>query len=243
MKTFFKVSILVLFIAFTSSILAQKSVNVTSTSISADKSTSKSTLKFAIEAGYINPVRFGSGVSSTYFNGGRLGVTANYDLKNNFSLLTGVLYSVVYSNKNQGYPSSKFVTYKTLGHFLDIPIHATYNLPITNTLKVFAFAGPNINVGLYQKQDINFSDNLIGDEHLAAFNSFSTFTGITPKTIDFYKESVLNRLNLQIGVGGGVQWKHLQLKSGYDFGINNLHKVDTGNLYQKGWYVSFSYEF
>jgi len=233
MKTVFKVSILVLFFAFTSSILAQKLENVPLKSVSVDKSTSKITPKIAIEAGYINPVRFGSGSSSTYFNGGRIGVTANYDLKNNFSLLTGVLYSVVYSNKQQGYPSSTFVTYKTLGHFLDIPLHATYNLPITNTLKVFAFAGPSLNVGLYQKQDITSTQTYSASNPLY----------VAPKTIDFYKESVLNRLNLQLGVGGGVQWKHLQLKSGYDFGINNLNKVDTGNLYQKGWYVTFSYEF
>ncbi|MEI8085639.1 MAG: outer membrane beta-barrel protein [Paludibacter sp.] len=233
MKAVFKVGFLVLFFSFTSSIHAQKSATVTSTNLSAEKTNSKTSPKFAIEAGYINPVRYGSGVSSTYFNGGRLGLTANYDLKNNFSLLTGVLYSVVYSNKQQGYPNSAFVTYKTLGHFLDIPLRATYNLPISKTLKVFAFAGPNLNIGLYQKQDITSTQTYLATDPLF----------IEPNTIDFYKESILNRLNLQIGVGGGVQWKHLQLKSGYDFGINNLHKVDTGNLYQKGWYVTFSYEF
>lgn len=233
MKTIFRISILVLFFAFTSSIHAQKSENVASTSVSTDKKDTNTALKFAREDSYISTVRYGTGVSATYFNGARIGLTANYNLKNNFSLLTGLLYSVVYSDKQQGYPSLTFVTYKTLGHFLDIPIRATYNLPITNTLKVFAFAGPNINIGLYQKQDITSTQTYLATDPLY----------VKPNTIDFYKESVLNRLNLQIGVGGGVQWKHYQLKSGYDFGINNLNKVDTGNLYQKGWYVTFSYEF
>ncbi|MDD5184653.1 MAG: hypothetical protein PHS84_05260, partial [Paludibacter sp.] len=97
MKKILKISIFVLFIISTLNLSAQK---------------------YAIEAGYLNPDRYGSGVSSTYFNGIRLGGTAGFDLKNNLSLLTGVLYSVVYSDKLQGYPNSATVTYKTLGHFL-----------------------------------------------------------------------------------------------------------------------------
>lgn len=242
MKTVFKVCILVLFIAFTTSNFAQKSASSTSKS-NADKTYSKTFPKIAVGAGYVNQIRYGANVSSTYFNGARIGATSNYDLKNNVSLLTGVLYSVVYSDKKQGYPNSKFVNYITLGHFFDIPLQVMYNLPFSKTFKMFAFAGPNINIGLFQKQDITFSDNLLGNNNITAYNEFKTFTGIEPKTIDFYKESVLNRLNLQIGVGGGIQWKNYQLKSGYDFGINNLNKLDNGNQYQKGWFVTFSYEF
>lgn len=236
MKTVLKVSLLVLFFASSFSVSAQKSVIVAPTTSSkspVDTTISKKSPKYAVEGGYINPNRYGSSVSSTYFNGVRIGATANYKLKNNFSLLTGILYSVVYSDKNQGYPNSTFVTYKTLGHFLDIPLRVTYNLPINKNLKAFAFGGPNINIGLFQKQDITSTQTYSSTDPLY----------VKPKTIDFYKESVLNRLNLQIGLGGGVQWKKYQLKSGYDFGITNLNKVDTGNLYQKGWYVTFSYEF
>jgi hypothetical protein len=233
MKTVFKVSILVLFFDFTTSIFAQKSAKVTSTIISTEKITSKTSPRLAIQAGYVNQIRYGSNVSSTYFNGARIGATYNYDLKNNFSLLTGVLYSVVYSDKKQGYPNSKFVNYITLGHFLDIPLQVMYNLPLSKTFKMFAFAGPNINIGLFQKQDITSTQTYLATDPLY----------VQPKTIDFYKESLLNRLNLQIGVGGGVQWKNYQLKSGYDFGINNLNKLNTGNQYQKGYYVTFSYEF
>jgi hypothetical protein len=50
-------------------------------------------------------------------------------------------------------------------------------------------------------------------------------------------------LNLQIGVGGGVQWKKYQVKAGYDWGLNNLNKTSSGNIYQKGLYISFAYDF
>jgi hypothetical protein len=205
MKTVLKISLFVLFFASAFTVNAQK---------------------YAIEGGYVNTVRYGSSVSSTYFNGGQLGVTANFDLKNNFSLLTGALYSFVYSDKMQRYTSQDSVSYKTMGHFLNIPLRIRYSLPINKNLKVFGYAGPNINIGLSQTQKIA-----------------STYSGITSGNYDLYKDALLSRLNFQLGAGGGVQWKKYQLKSGYDWGVNNLNKKNTGNVLQKGWYVSFAYEF
>ncbi len=182
---------------------------------------------YRLEVGYNNSDRTGVGYSNTYFDGIRLGGTAEFDLKNNLSLLTGALYNFVYSFKIQKYPNSKSVSYESFGHFVDIPLRITYTYPITKDLKVFGFAGPNLNIGLAQTMKTTSSVSSIPD-------AFS----------DLYKDAVLNRLNFQIGAGGGVMWKTYQLKAGYDFGINNLNKVSgAGNLYQKGWYVSFAYQF
>jgi hypothetical protein len=188
---------------------------------------------YRLEVGYINPVRQGAEVSSTYFKGIRLGGTAEFDLKNNFSLLTGALYNFVYSNKLQMYPSEDSVTYKTYGHYLDIPIHITYTYPITKNLKVFGFAGPNINIGLFQNQQ---TTSTLTD----ALNATS---GVVPGKVDLYSGSIINRLNLQIGLGGGIQWKKYQLKAGYDFGVNKINKTGYGTQNQSGWYVSLAYEF
>ena len=54
---------------------------------------------------------------------------------------------------------------------------------------------------------------------------------------------MIHRMNFQLGVGGGIQYKNYQLKSGYDFGIHSINAVDTGSLYQGGWYISLSYQF
>ena len=90
MKVSLKLSLLILFIAATINADAQK---------------------YAIEAGYTNPMRFGKSVGTTFFYGGKLGVTARYDLKNynNVSLLTGILYSVVYADRQSGFPNSGVV--------------------------------------------------------------------------------------------------------------------------------------
>jgi len=183
---------------------------------------------YRLEVGYNNPDRTGVGYSHTYFNGIRLGGTAEFDLKNNLSLLTGALYNFVYSFKIQGYPNSKSVSYESFGHFVDIPLRITYTYPLTKDLKIFGFAGPNINVGLAQTMKTTSTVNSIPSVPFS----------------DLYAKAVLNRINFQVGAGGGMQWKTYQLKAGYDFGINNLNKFSgTGNLYQKGWYVSVAYQF
>lgn len=192
---------------------------------------------YRLEAGFVSPKQHGDGFSTTYFNGIRLGATAEFNLKHNFSLLTGALYSVVYSNKVQNYSASDSVIYKTFGHFLDVPLRLTYTLPITKNLKVFAFAGPNLNIGLAQPQKIqaDLSD------------AWSAYTGIKSVNYgdnDLYKNAMISRINFQMGAGGGVQWKNYQLKGGYDFGINSINKVDTSKLLrQGGWYVSLVYQF
>lgn len=189
--------------------------------------------KYRFEVGYNNPVRKGETVSSTYFNGIRLGGTAEYDLKNNLSLLTGVLYNFIYSDKLQMYPAQASVVYKSQGHQIEIPIRATYSLPITKNFKMFGFAGPNIGFGLAHSQDVTST----------LTNALNTTYGVQPGKSDLYKNSIINRLNLQIGVGGGIQWKRYQLKSGYDFGVNNMDRTGSGIQHQNSWYVSLAYEF
>jgi hypothetical protein len=218
MKVLLKLSLLVLFVAATINADAQK---------------------YAIEAGYTNPMRFGKSVGTTFFYGGKIGVTARYSLKANpnASFLTGVLYSLVYADRQSGYPNSEMATYKTTGHFIDIPLQAIYSLPISKNMSFFGYAGPTINIGLAQNMKVTST---------LTYSTASPFY-VKPGSFNVYNSGAgdyqLNRLNLQIGVGGGIQWKKYQLKSGYDFGITNLNKADTGNLFQKGWYVSFSYQF
>jgi len=193
---------------------------------------------YRLEVGFVSPKQSGAEFSTNYFNGGRLGVTAEFGLKHNFSLLTGALYSLVYSNKVQYYSSTDSVTYKTFGHSIDIPLRLTYTLPLSKNLKVFGFAGPNINVGIAQPR----KTTAVLSSSLREVIEFVNVP--TNGTEDLYKNAMISRINFQMGAGGGVQWKNYQLKGGYDFGINSINKVDTSKLFrQGGWYVSLVYQF
>ena len=194
---------------------------------------------YRLEVGFVSPKQSGAEFSTNYFNGGRLGVTAEFGLKHNFSLLTGALYSLVYSNKVQYYSSTDSVTYKTFGHSIDIPLKLTYTLPLSKNLKVFGFAGPNINVGIAQPRK---TTAVLSSSLREVIDEFGNVP--TNGTEDLYKSAMISRINFQMGAGGGVQWKNYQLKGGYDFGINSINKVDTSKLFrQGGWYVSLVYQF
>ena len=194
---------------------------------------------YRLEVGFVSPKQSGAEFSTNYFNGGRLGVTAEFGLKHNFSLLTGALYSLVYSNKVQYYSSTDSVTYKTFGHSIDIPLRLTYTLPLSKNLKVFGFAGPNINVGIAQPRK---TTAVLSSSLREVIDEFGNVP--TNGTEDLYKNAMISRINFQMGAGGGVQWKNYQLKGGYDFGINSINKVDTSKLFrQGGWYVALVYQF
>lgn len=197
---------------------------------------------YRIEAGFVSPKQSGSSFSTNYFNGIRLGATAEFDLKNNFSLLTGALYSVVYSTKVQyyGLASADSVSSKTFGHSIDVPLHLTYSLPITKDLKIFAFAGPKLNIGLAQPRKTTAILSQSTIDFIESQGGIAPTTG----TEDLYKSAMISRINFQMGAGGGVQWKNYQLKGGYDFGINSINKIDSSKLlHQSGWYVSLVYQF
>lgn len=187
---------------------------------------------YRLEVGYNNLFRKGPKASETFFDAVKIGGTVEYNLEYNFSVLTGALYNVAYSDKIQRYPYSQFVTYSTWGHALEIPVRITYSIPVNKNLKFFAFAGPNISVGIVQ--------NTYAKSKMSATSNI--FYNVTPGKTDAYKSSI-QRINLQLGAGGGIQWKDYQVKGGYDFGINNLDRVGPGKLYQKGWFSSFAYQF
>lgn len=209
--------------------------------------------KYGIEAGFVQPKQSGSQFSTSYFNGGRLGGSVEFELKNNFSLLSGALYSLVYSDKTQYYSASDSVNYKTFGHSLEIPLQVQYSLPVSKNFKFFAFAGPNIGIGLAQPQKVtavisattkkNIEDYKVIPENM---KSFVRLESDSYANNDLYVKSVIQRINLQISIGGGVQFKNYKLKGGYDFGINSINKIDTSKLMRlqkSGWYVSLVYQF
>ena len=224
MKRILSISLIILVLSTVFSLNAQSKKNVQKkkTQISLDSLILKK-LTNRFEVGYNNPAQYGANFSTTYFNGFKVGLTTEYPIQQNLSLLSGILYNFVYSDKLQVYGSSTYVFYSTNGHFINIPVQIAYTLPVSNDLKFSGFAGPTLNFGIYQKK-----------------STFSTVAGVSTVFNNQDYVSNLNQLDLQLGLGLGVQWKQYQLKGGYDFGLLNINRLSTGNLYQKGWYISLS---
>ncbi len=207
--------------------------------------------KYGIEAGFVQPKQSGAQFRTSYFNGARLGGNVEFELKNNFSLLTGALYSLVYSDRTQYYYSTDSVNYKTLNHAIEIPLQVQYSLPVSKNFKFFAYAGPNIAIGLAQPQKVTAVISSTAKTEIEPMipENMKQFVRLESDSYadnDLYVKNMIQRINLQISIGGGVQFKNYKLKGGYDFGINSINKIDTSKLMrlqQSGWFVSLIYQF
>lgn len=189
--------------------------------------------KITLEGGYFNPKRVGPSTSETYFDAIRVGAMVEYDLKYNIGIQSGLLYNVGYSNKMQRYAvSGDSVVYTNWSHAIEIPVRVVYNLPLFKDFKIFGFAGPNFQIGLIENQTIE----------AGLSDALTEMTGIQSGKYELYSQEKLNRINLQIGAGGGVQWRKYIIKSGYDWGLNNLDRTKADKVRQGNWYITLSYQ-
>ncbi|MFV0470425.1 MAG: porin family protein [Paludibacteraceae bacterium] len=187
----------------------------------------KSSFLYRAEIGYSETLRYGDHNSSTPFHNIRFGGNVEIPLNTYFGVETGLNYNYGFGEKSQYYAvPTDTAKYSYTSHSLNVPARITFNLPIFWGLKLFAYAGPSFNIGLSEptKLTTNTTYHLTGSDY------------------DAYKEKV-NRFNIRLGTGGGVQWKSLRIKSGYDWGILNIGKVKGLSEYDRGWSVSLEYEF
>ena len=171
---------------------------------------------YRIEAGYIQPYQFGEGYRTTYFHGGKIGATVDFDIKYGMSIQTGVYYLMAYGTNSQSYPHlSEYVDYSTTMYQLDIPVRFSYTIKIWKDLSLFAFAGPTFNIGLAMPEK--------ADAHLSQITE--QMTGIHSGTVNLYKDEVLP-FNFMLGAGHNI----------YRNPYNHVMK-------QWNWFTSFSYAF
>lgn len=125
------------------------------------------------------------------------------------------------------------VLYTTWSHALEIPGRVIYHQKLFGAVSIFGFAGPNLQIGLFQPQNVQSNLN----------DTFTNMTGIITEKRDLYSAGLLNRVNVQLGAGGGIQWRNYMIKSGFDWGLNNLDRTKNDYIVQRNWYVSFGYQF
>lgn len=221
----FKLFVFAIFATFTIAAQAQS----TKTDTVADTS-----LKFRGEIGYVQTYRYGDYIVKSLYHTPRVGLNVEIPLRNRFAIETGLKYSFGIGKREQLYPQADTAFFKYSGHFLDVPVRVTYTLPIFWGLKIFGYAGPNFNIGLTQTSETKFTPKKPETTDLANYP--------IPGTNDLYNTE-MNRISLQLGAGGGVQWKNYRLRSGYDWGINNTGKNKDRPERLRGWHVAFEYEF
>lgn len=95
---------------------------------------------------------------------------------------------------------------------VNVPVHVTYGLPLSNDFKLIAFAGPALRLGIV-RNDVSKKGN-------------------NTNTYDYFGQNdndvVYNRLNVLVDLGVGIEVADaLQVKVGVDFGLLPLYKFDS----------------
>ena len=118
-------------------------------------------------------------------------------------------------------------TNKTTELYLGIPVQFEYSYALGNDLKLFALAGPTINLGLSSKG--KFTSNV---------NDDVTIT-------DYYGDSSdYGKFNILLGAGIGVDVMNtVRIKAGYDIGLLDRDSRDDYKINDAQWYIGVAYLF
>jgi hypothetical protein len=225
-----KVSLIGLFILTSLSLITVRGENTTSDSIS------KLQHKLRAQVDYGQMFRKGDFIVTSPYHTIQIGLMDEIELKYGLGVETGLKYGYAFGKREQLYNNLDTAFFNYSAHFINIPIRVTFTLPIFWGMKIFAYAGPNFNIGLAQKSTTNFT------KKKEDIPNFPALPLPVSGTYDLY-QTELKRFSFQIGTGGGIQWKQLRIRSGYDWGLNNIAKDKLYPQKIRGWNVAFEYKF
>ena len=175
-------------------------------------------------------------INSLNFNGFHVGPMLKLNINENFAIQTGALYNRfggVSISTAQKTLKDKFGTWKQENNSLsalDIPLRVRYSASLADELSFFVFGGPNIN---YALSKVNSQESYV-DKKLT--------TKVAGENI--YKSGTdYNALDLQLGVGLGIQWTKISLSGSYDWGVLNRTNFENASLRSNDIKLSLSYTF
>ena len=198
-----------------------------------------------VEAGYVQWEERTLDTTSVYQHGLRAGATVDLNLPYNFSIQTGALATLTYGLNDQHWRSldAENAQVEMLNHNivqlqLTIPVRAYYKITLWKELRLFFFAGPQLQLGLTNYDIIDNQTSSLTTEWLEQNN-------IPTTKYERYMAKEVYRTNIQFGLGGGLEWDRYRLQAGYDFGLNNLQRtsiVPNQKLQEWGWMLTFAYK-
>ena len=166
---------------------------------------------------YTSTTKVGSNTNTKdYTLGGGFYVGGNYALGMSEGLKVAPGLYLTY-NTDKAVEDGVTTTINTMD--LNIPILFSYTYSLGGDLALFAFVGPNIQLGLSAQQKIE-----------------GTLAGILDGTYDLYEkdddgESTFTRFDLGVMVGLGLQYQNFRLEAGYHKGLLDRCGLKDGDNY------------
>lgn len=220
------------------------------------------TTDWRLEVGYAQNQQ--RSLNNTYANpflhGVKVGATVDFNLPYHFSIQTGLALGLTYGQIEQHWRSltqesvqAEYIRHGYNQYYLEVPVRAFYRINLWKELNLFFYGGPKLQIGL---AELDWQKHHLSEQAL----NWLSQTGVPTANHDRYsawqytdkngdtqvRDRELKRCNIQMGLGGGLEWAQYRLVAGYDFGLNNLANfkpTPTTHMWQWGWYVSFAYKF
>ena len=238
MKTFQKIMIAAIAVAFVSAELSAKS---------------------GIEVGYLNTMynlkAAGDTESADPLNGFYAGFTNDIKLIAGLSIQPGLYYSYGEHKDLDEEVGGISFTGTQSEHNLNIPINVKYSFGILPILKIHVFVGPTLSVGLASSYNMRLNGDFMG-QTLDGNVRYSNYTGkFKSNNLSEEVETAINsampassmsRFDVMIGGGIGIDlFKFLTVKGGYDYGLVNRYKGDVAGaaLHRSQFYVALGIHF
>ncbi len=200
--------------------------------------------EWRLETGFVQWQQRENDTISMYLHGLRIGGTVDFLLPYHFSIQTGAIATLTYGYQNQHWRSMdaessqiEILRHDIVQLQLTIPVRTYYNITLWKQLRMFFYAGPQLQIGLTNYDILTNNTSALTTQWLQE-------QGIATTNHDRYIDKKLYRTNIQFGIGGGMEWDRYRLQSGYDFGLNNLFRtpvIPTQRLNEWGWMVTFVY--
>ena len=159
--------------------------------------------------------------------GFHLGVGADFEFAPNIGLQTGLFYSM--KGAKYTYSSAEL---NVTANYLQIPLHVAYKIDVTPGTKVVLHAGPYVAYGIGGKRKID-----------------SEFTDILkpifgePEVNTFDKDFGYKPFDAGLGLGVGAEFGRILVDLGWDMGLTNISRFDSGNVKTQNAYLSLGYKF
>lgn len=154
-------------------------------------------------------------------SGFNAGITLDVNLPANLAIMSGLEITTKGAKSDLMIPgASEAVNAKMNATYLQLPAHLGYRIKLIPGLRLHVDAGP------YFAQGIGGKSKIDGEKS-------STF-----------KDDVFEKFDWGIGVGAGVTVLGMvQVRTGYDWGMKNVSKIDGMNVKNRNFYASVGFNF
>jgi len=206
-------------------------------------------------------VRLGGNLSSTagnectasYHKGS---TTYSFDAKNMVGFQVGVIADLPFPNvanlyiqpgvyyttkgaKSEGNVSNKVWNIEASANYIEVPILASYRLPVGKDMNVHFNAGPYVAFGVGGKLTQKATEHVISWLLIEKEDGDYDFEDIKPGHHDgglktFGDKGVLNRLDFGLNLGAGFNYGPFYAGAGYEFSLVNVGKtIELGEYKQE----------